>query len=79
MTTRMFSTDQIGVRLQALRDLHRRYDHAADTEATRLYPDGMRLKRLKVARLAVKDEIAALESRLASGAASRTGVTIPAV
>ena len=79
MTTRMFSTDQIGVRLQALRDLHRRYDHAADTEATRLYPDGMRLKRLKVARLAVKDEIAAIESRLASGAALRTGVTIPAV
>ena len=79
MTSRMFSTDQIGVRLQALRDLHRRYDHAADTEATRLYPDGMRLTRLKVARLAVKDEIAALESRLASGAASRTGATIPVV
>jgi len=79
MTTRMFSTEQIGVRLQALRDLHKRYDHAADAEATRLYPDGMRLKRLKVSRLAVKDEIAALESRLASGVASRTGVTIPAV
>jgi len=74
----MFSIDQISARLMALRDLHRRYDRAADTESSRLYPNVMRLKRLKVSRLAVKDEIAALESRLASRAATRTGAILPA-
>lgn len=64
MTTRLFPLDQIGTRLQALRDRHRRYDQAADTESGRRYPDGLLLKRLKVARLAVKDEIVELERRL---------------
>jgi hypothetical protein len=64
-----FTADQIGARLRTLRDLHRRYDHAADTESSRRFPDGLRLKRLKVSRLAVKglavkDEIAHLERRL---------------
>lgn len=66
MTARSFTADQIGARLRTLRDLHRRYDHAADTESSRRFPDGLRLKRLKVSRLAVKDEIAHLESRLVS-------------
>jgi hypothetical protein len=63
MTARSFTADQIGARLRTLRDLHRRYDHAADTESSRRFPDGL---RLKVSRLAVKDEIAHLESRLVS-------------
>ncbi|GEO42889.1 hypothetical protein SAE02_70370 [Skermanella aerolata] len=75
--TRLFPLDQIGTRLQALRDLHRRYDQAADTEAGRRYPDGLLLKRLKVARLAVRDEIVALERRLTSAAAPGTGRSIP--
>jgi hypothetical protein len=66
MTARSFTADQVGTRLRTLRDLHRRYDHAADTESSRRFPDGLRLKRLKVSRLAVKDEIAHLEGRLVS-------------
>ena len=64
MTTRPLTADQIGARIRILRDLHRRYDFAADSESGRLYPDGTRLKRLKLSRLAVKDEIAALEGRM---------------
>jgi hypothetical protein len=66
MTARSLTADQIGVRLRTLRDLHRRYDYAADTESSRRFPDALRLKRLKVSRLGVKDEIADLEGRLMS-------------
>jgi len=68
MTTRSFTTDQIGTRLQALRDLHKRYDHAADAESSHRYPVAMRLKRLKVSRLAIKDEIVALERQMTPNA-----------
>mgnify|MGYP002717138033 CR=1 FL=1 len=77
MTTRLFPLDQVSTRLQALRDRHRRYDQAADAEAGRRHPDGMLLKRLKVARLAVKDEIVALERRLTSATAPGAGGTMP--
>jgi hypothetical protein len=78
MTTRSLSADQIGARLRILRDLHRRYDYAADSESGRLYPDGTRLKRLKLSRLAVKDEIAALEGRMMSNAKARTSAVMAA-
>lgn len=55
---------RIQSRIDTLRDLHRRYDHAADEESRRRLPDEGRLKRLKLARLAVKDEMGALERRL---------------
>ena len=76
--TRLFPLDQIGTRLQTLHDLQRRYDQAADTESGRRYPDGLLLKRLKVARLTVKDKIVALERRLTSTTAPGAGRVRPA-
>lgn len=72
MTARSLTADQIGIRLRTLRDLHRRYDYAADAESSRRFPDALRLKRLKVSRLTVKDQIADLEGRLMSDTATES-------
>lgn len=56
--------NRIQSRIVTLRDLHRRYDEAADEESRRRLPDEVRLKQLKRARLAVKDEMGTLERRL---------------
>lgn len=65
-------------RLVVLRDIHRSYDRAADEEARRQRPCEIRLKRLKLARLATKEQISALEQRL-EAVAARPRMQVPAL
>jgi hypothetical protein len=46
--------------LDRLRTLHRRLDEEIRSEAKRRFPDGLRLRRLKKFKLAVKDRLARL-------------------
>lgn len=60
---RMDGTDVLRVKLDALRQKHRDLDEAITAMQDRGTSDQLALRRLKKEKLALKDEIAALEDR----------------